>query len=165
MASPTQCTWAWVNSGSWQWTGRPGVLQSMGSQRVKHYWVTELNWTEPKTFVKQSKFNILSQSFRVSIQILLLFSYCFFSFFSSSHPPFFFCPPQPEYGCVLVTQSCPTLCNPLDCSSTGSSIHGFLQARILEWVALSLSGRSAQSRNQSSVSQMAGRFSPSEPPE
>ena len=44
MASPTQCTWVWVNSGSWWWTGRPGVLQFMESQRVRHNWVTELNW-------------------------------------------------------------------------------------------------------------------------
>ena len=39
MASPTQWTWVWVNSGSWWWTGRPGVLQSMGSQRVWHDWM------------------------------------------------------------------------------------------------------------------------------
>ena len=45
MASPTQWTWVWVNSGSWWWTGRPGVLQSMGSQIVRHDWVTKLNWT------------------------------------------------------------------------------------------------------------------------
>ena len=38
--------WVWVNSGSWWWTGRPGVLQFMGSQRVGHDWETELNWTE-----------------------------------------------------------------------------------------------------------------------
>ena len=44
MASPTQWTWVWVNSGSWWWTGRPGVLQFMGSQRVGHDWATELNW-------------------------------------------------------------------------------------------------------------------------
>ena len=42
MASPTQWTWVWVNSGSWRWTGRPGVLQFMGSQRVEHDWMTEL---------------------------------------------------------------------------------------------------------------------------
>ena len=41
MASPTQWTWVWVNSGSWWWTGRLGVLQSMGSQRVGHDWATE----------------------------------------------------------------------------------------------------------------------------
>ena len=44
MASPTQWTWVWVNSGRWWWTGRPGVLRFMGSQRVGHDWVTELNW-------------------------------------------------------------------------------------------------------------------------
>ena len=44
MASPTQWTRVWVNSGSWWWTGRPGVPQSMGLQRVGHDWVTELNW-------------------------------------------------------------------------------------------------------------------------
>ena len=44
MASPTRWTWVWVNSGSWWWTGRPGVLRFMGSQRVGHDWVTELNW-------------------------------------------------------------------------------------------------------------------------
>ena len=42
LASLTQWTWVWVNSGSWWWTGRPGV--SMGSQRVGHNWVTELAW-------------------------------------------------------------------------------------------------------------------------
>jgi len=47
MASLTQQTWVWVNSGSWWWTGRPGMLWSMGSQRVRHDWATELNWTEP----------------------------------------------------------------------------------------------------------------------
>ena len=46
MTSPTQWAWVWVNSGSCWWTGRVGVLQSMGSQRVRHDWVTELNWTD-----------------------------------------------------------------------------------------------------------------------
>ena len=43
MASPTWWAWVWVSSGSWWWTGRPGVLQSMGSQRAGHNWATELN--------------------------------------------------------------------------------------------------------------------------
>ena len=43
MASPTQWTWVWASSRSWWWTGRPGVLQSMGSQRAGHDWATELN--------------------------------------------------------------------------------------------------------------------------
>ena len=46
MASPTQWTWVWGDSRSWWWTGRPGVLRFMGSQRVGHDWATELNWTE-----------------------------------------------------------------------------------------------------------------------
>ena len=46
MASPSWWTWVWVNSGSWWWTGRPGVLRFMGSQRVRHDWATELNWTD-----------------------------------------------------------------------------------------------------------------------
>ena len=51
MASPTQWTWVWVISGSWWWSGRPGILQSMGSQIVGHDWVTELNWTEDPTIL------------------------------------------------------------------------------------------------------------------
>ena len=50
MASPTQWTWVWVNSRSWWWTGRPGVLWFMGSQRVGHDWVTELNSTKSWNF-------------------------------------------------------------------------------------------------------------------
>ena len=45
MASPTRWTWVWVDSGSWWWTGRAGVLRFMGPQRVGHDWATELNWT------------------------------------------------------------------------------------------------------------------------
>ena len=44
MASLTRCTWVWVNSRSWWWTGRPGVLRFMGLQRIGHDWETELNW-------------------------------------------------------------------------------------------------------------------------
>ena len=50
-----QWTWVWVNSRSWWWTGRPSVLQSMGLQRVRHDWATELNWTEPFTDDTASK--------------------------------------------------------------------------------------------------------------
>ena len=46
MASPTWWIWVWVDSGSWWWTGRPGMLRFMGSRRVGHNWVTELNWTQ-----------------------------------------------------------------------------------------------------------------------
>ena len=44
MALPTRWTWVWVNSGSWWWTGRLGVLRFMGLQGVGHNWATELNW-------------------------------------------------------------------------------------------------------------------------
>ena len=46
MASPSQWTWVWVGSGTWWYTGRPGMLQFIGSQRVEHDRATELNWTE-----------------------------------------------------------------------------------------------------------------------
>ena len=46
MASRTRWMWVWVNSRIWWWTGRPGVLRFMGSQRVRHDRATELNWTE-----------------------------------------------------------------------------------------------------------------------
>ena len=44
MPPPTRWTWVWVNSGSWWWTGGPGVLRFMGSHRVGHDWANELNW-------------------------------------------------------------------------------------------------------------------------
>ena len=44
IASPTQWTWLWVDSGSWWWTGRPGMVQFTGSQRVEHDWAAKLNW-------------------------------------------------------------------------------------------------------------------------
>ena len=46
MASLTWWTWVWVNSGSWWWTGRPGVLRFTGSQRVGHDWATDLIWSD-----------------------------------------------------------------------------------------------------------------------
>ena len=47
MASPTRWTWVWASSRSWWWTEKPGVLQSMGLQRVRHNWVTEQQQTTP----------------------------------------------------------------------------------------------------------------------
>ena len=62
------------------------------------------------------------------------------------------------YVYVLVAQSCLTLCNPMDCSPPGSSVHGILQARILELVAISLSRGSSQPKDQTQVSCIAGGF-------
>ena len=70
MASPTQWTWVWVNSGSWWWTGRPGVLWFMGSQRVGHDWATELNWTE-LCFLLFWYYDGYSISFKGSLAILV----------------------------------------------------------------------------------------------
>ena len=52
MASPTRWAWVWVSSGSWWWTGRTGMLRFMGSQRVGHDGVTELNWLNVLLFKK-----------------------------------------------------------------------------------------------------------------
>ena len=87
MASWTHWTWVWVNSGSWWWTGRPGVLWSMGSQRVGHGWVNELNWSELNWTLKPP-------------QITTLPSCIFFSF-----------------GMVLVTASCTMLQTSIHSSS------------------------------------------------
>ena len=54
MASQTRWTWIWVNSGSWWWTGRPGVLWFMGSQRIGPNWATELNWTCTNYIITQA---------------------------------------------------------------------------------------------------------------
>ena len=59
---------------------------------------------------------------------------------------------------VLVAQSCLTLCDPTDCSLPGSSVHGILQARILEWVAIPFSRGSSQPRDQTQVASTAGGF-------
>ena len=59
---------------------------------------------------------------------------------------------------VLVVQSCQTLCEPINCSLPGSSAHGILQARILEWVAIPFSRGSSQPRDPTQVSHIAGRF-------
>ena len=62
-----------------------------------------------------------------------------------------------KYWC-LVPQSCPTFCDPVDCSPPGSSVHGAFQARILEWVAISFSMGSSPPRDQTQVSHTAGRL-------
>ena len=61
-------------------------------------------------------------------------------------------------GIVLIAQSCLDLCNPMDCSPPGSSVHEILQARIPEWVAISFSRGSSQPRDQTRVSRVAGRL-------
>ena len=78
MASPTQRTWVWVNSRGWWWTWRPGVLQFMGLQRVRHDWVTKLNWNykwdnyiTQKTRVKTNCMWIKESSLKVVLPLVL----------------------------------------------------------------------------------------------
>ena len=66
MASLTQLTWVWMDSGSWWWTGRPGMLRFMGSQRVRHNWVTELNW------IRSRRHHWMNQSNHFSMKKYLL---------------------------------------------------------------------------------------------
>ena len=164
MASPTQWTWVWTSSGSWQWTGKPGVLQSMGSQIVGHDWATELNWTEDYIFLKflflqtnaalEYTFTLKTkkvQSVIISppektnyiyidrLQEFLLYKYTYACMLSHIHAP----------------------CDPVDCSSPGSSVHGIFQARILEWIAMPSSRGSSWPRDWTPVSMspsLAGRF-------
>jgi len=76
MASLTWWTWVWVNSGSWWWTGRPGVLWFMGLQGVRHDWVTELNWTETlyKITVRTNEFMKFA-GYKISLQKSVPFLY------------------------------------------------------------------------------------------
>ena len=66
-------------------------------------------------------------------------------------------PKEAPFCCCELAQSCPTLCNPMDCSLPGSSVHGIFQARILEWVAISFSRESSRPRDQTWVSRFVGR--------
>ena len=74
MASLTQWMWVWASSGSWWWTEEPGMLQSMGSQGVRHDWVTELNWTE--NFQTPENTRIASLPIHFSLSLHLTSSIC-----------------------------------------------------------------------------------------
>ena len=90
MASSTQWTWVWVNSGSWWWTGKPGVLQSMGSQRVGHNWVTELNCC----FIIQKWYYQLGIWKRMPLSLI------------SVMPNAYLSSGQENQGCLLLLQFC-----------------------------------------------------------
>ena len=114
MASPTQWTWAWASYERWWRTGKPGVLQSTGSHRIRHDWATE----------QQCERSCMRKIGYHLIPLILKFSV-----YTNS---------QLE----LVAQSCLSLCDPMGCSLSGSSLYGILQARILEQVATPFSRRS-----------------------
>ena len=83
MTSPTQCVWVWVSSGSLWWTGKPGMLKSMGSQRIGHDRVTELNWTEiapskaTSQLILSPKYVSVSETGSTWLRLLMRGSYLF----------------------------------------------------------------------------------------
>ena len=85
MASLTQWTWVWASSRSWLWTGKPGMLLFMGSQRVRHDWVTEVNWIE-LAILWNSAFKWVYLSFSP-----LPFSSLLFTAICKSTSAFFYC--------------------------------------------------------------------------
>ena len=115
MASQTRWTWVWVNSGRWWWTGRPGVLWFMGSQRVGHDWVTELNW-----YMLWNKISLHSSVFickylKNDIAWLTV---------NITHAIYIFCLENIYVHLCVCAQSCLTLWNSMDCRSPGSFVHG-----------------------------------------
>ena len=84
MASQTRWTWVWVNSGSWWWTGRPGVLQSKGSQSVGHSWATEVN----STYLCYCKFFLSSFETQIILVASCLFYHPQLCFLSTWQPSF-----------------------------------------------------------------------------
>ena len=90
MTSPTQWTWVSAISGRWWRTEEPGMLQSMGSQRVRHDWVTELNWTEGFSTLALLTFSDWTTTMEWRRQIWNMFPFCPGSSFPISKIPFLF---------------------------------------------------------------------------
>ena len=100
MASPTWWTWIWVNSGSWWWTGKPGVLQFMGSQRVWQDWTTELK----DNFALILLFHVVDAF--TTLTYFFLLGYYFISFYLCRQFEFFFLSLVFQRICNHTTLSC-----------------------------------------------------------
>ena len=134
----TLWTWVWAGSKSWWWTGKSGMLQSMGLQRVGHDWVTELNW-EIKSKVRFYQLDGLLPELSVLVS-------------QGS------CQKLTQLGCLKTMgmysltawRLCCVLCSVSQ--SWGSSVCGILQARRLEWVAIPFCRRPSRPRDRTWVS-------------
>ena len=73
-ASPTRWTWLWASSGSWWWTGKPGMLRSMWLQRAGHDWATELNWRCVVMCISTEQAHI--KDTELAVIVLIINSYC-----------------------------------------------------------------------------------------
>ena len=159
------------------WTEDPGGLQSMDPQRVQHDWATEhayfgksrrftlmgrlwLSWCVFRTRgneLKWQKFPVFQQTSKA------LLSQASWQLFKTPcchtySKPVVNSPSTSVIKKVLVTQSCLTLCDPVDSSLAGSSVHGIFQAKILQWVAIPFSWGSSQLRDQTWIPHIASRF-------
>ena len=136
------------------WTEEPGRLQSMGLQRVRHDWVTSLSLSgryykcqnnhQIKTHMTQKLELSEMKSKRIMITML-----------KTSKGTFFLHPSDVYVRGFLLY---PTLCNPIDCSLPGFSVHGIIQAIVLEWIAISFSRGSSQPRARTRVSHIVDRL-------
>ena len=147
------------------WMEEPGRPPSMGSQIVRCNWATSLyilmgrKWYFITVLISFLKWLVMSTSFCVIAVLCNIFSRkTFINIFTHSVSRLFCCFCIPFSS---VTQSCLTLCDPMDSSPPGSSVHGILQARMLDWVAIPFSRAASQSRGwtcTSCISCIAGRF-------
>ena len=112
-------------SRSWWWTGRPGVLRSMGPQRVGHDWATELNWTDT-TYSKFSQDSgpVMRGPWNWEVQIRIVIT----------EQLGFLC------SCCSVIKSCPSLCHPTDCSTPGFPVL-LVKCQHLSWGCISYISR------------------------
>ena len=165
MAPPTQWTWVWVNCGSWWWTGRPG-----------HDWVTELTdwlnwemlcWDEVSGFSVGKSCPTLCTPMNCTtpgslvLHYLQKFAKIHVRWVSEALTMKVHGAPHIEIPHLHISttaaaakslQLCPTLCDPIDTSPPGSPVPGILQARTLEWVAISFF-KCMKVKNESEVSQ------------
>ena len=174
MASWPQRTWVWVDSRSWWWTGRPGMLWFMGSQIVRHDWVTELNpmisigieqWERGHDIFLKGDSSRLSKHLRI-IYISYESESC--SIVSNSLWPLGLYSPRNSLGQNTGVGSLSLLqvifsnqgLNPglLHCRWILYQLSSKGNPRILEWVAYPFSSRSSWPRNWTGVSWIAGRF-------